>query len=247
MPYYLKNLNKYKPEVITGFVSAIHEISQFVNRKKIRLAFTPKAVFTTSETLFPHHREAIEKAFGCKVYNQYASAEGAPFITECSEGNLHYNLDTGVIESNDNNEMIVTSFTTHGTPLVRYNIGDIIKWKEGACNCGSCHPLVESIEGRNVDYLVRQDGRKISLSHLADVIKGIPNSITKMQFIQENEDTIVVKIETDKLLFNVEHQEKMMIELRYRFGDEMNIEIREVTNIPKQKSGKYALIKNRIK
>lgn len=82
IPYYISDLNKFKPDVINGFVSAIYELAEFIKRNNITLTFTTKAIFTTSETLLPIHRVLIEEVFKCKIYDQYASAEGAPFITE---------------------------------------------------------------------------------------------------------------------------------------------------------------------
>ena len=246
MPLYISDLNKYKPEVLNGFVSAIYEIAEYIDREKVDLSFVPQAIFTTSETLLPMHRTIIEEVFKCKVYDQYASAEGAPFITECEEGNLHYNLDTGIIEVNENHDMIVTSFTTKGTPLVRYNIGDRVTFKEGSCSCGSSHPLVENIEGRKVDYLYTESGGKISLSHLADVIKGNPNSVIKMQFIQTRKDHIELLMVVDERSYCKEHEDKIRTEMTYRFGKSMDIDLKLVKDIPKESSGKYALIKNKV-
>lgn len=132
LPYYVKSLNSFKPAVINGFVSAIYEVASFIVKNGIRLSFRPKVVFTTSETLLPHHREMISQAFSCPVRDQYASSEGAPFITECECGRLHYNITTGVIEeyhTDMGTEMLVTSFQSHGTPLIRYRIGDL--WELG--------------------------------------------------------------------------------------------------------------------
>ncbi|KAA3623829.1 MAG: phenylacetate--CoA ligase family protein [Flavobacterium sp.] len=247
MPYYLEDLNSFKPEVLNGFVSAIYELASYIKRHNISLEFQPKAIFTTSETLLPMHRGLIEEVFGCKVYDQYASAEGAPFITECASGNLHYNLDTGVIETDENDNMIVTSFTTRGTPLIRYNIGDQITFKEGTCTCGSSHPLVAGIKGRKVDYLLSSNNMKISLSHLADVIKGNPNSVVKMQFIQDELESLKVLMVVDRNTYCKDHEEKIMTELQYRFGDNMHIDLQLVDDIPKESSGKYSLIKNNLK
>ncbi|WP_299824167.1 hypothetical protein [uncultured Pontibacter sp.] len=248
--YYIEDLNKYKPDVINGFVSAIYDLAKFVESKGIKLTFKPKAIFTTSETLLPYQREVVEKAFNCKIYNQYASAEGAPFITECKFGNLHYNIDTGVIESfktEYGEEVLVTSFSTYGTPLIRYRIGDKVTFKEGICKCGSCHPLVEKIEGRKVDFLLSKERGKISLSHLADVIKGMPNCIKNMQFVQNALESIDVNIVVDEQLYNAEHEKNIMGEMKFRFGDDANININIVDEIVKEASGKFALIKNNIK
>lgn len=187
LPFYVQDLNRYKPDVLNGFVSAIFQLAKFIEQKQLILSFQVKAIFTTSETLLPFHRELIEKVFKCSVYNQYASAEGAPFVTQCSAGSLHYNTDTGVIEvveTDAGTEMLITSFTTHGTPLIRYKIGDLIKFKTGECCCGSLHPLVESIDGRQVEFLISKQHGHVSLSHLADVIKGLPNCVINVQFQQ---------------------------------------------------------------
>jgi phenylacetate-CoA ligase len=250
IPYYIKDLNRFKPGVVNGFVSALNEIALFINHNKVELSFRPQAIFTTSETLTDWHRTNIETAFNCKVYNQYASAEGAPFITECAQGNLHYNIDTGVIEvleSKYGKEMLVTSFTTHGTPLIRYRIGDLVEFKDGTCSCGLSHPLVQKIEGRNVEFLIASNGNKVSLSHLADVIKGMPNSVIKMQFIQAASDKLEVKIVKDIQLYTQEHENSIREELSYRFGDAMMVTLNYVDDIPKEASGKYMLIKNKKK
>jgi phenylacetate-CoA ligase len=249
MNLYINDLNKFKPDVLNGFVSAIYELAGYIDRNKCELKFKPKAIFTTSETLLTVHRELIERVFDTTIYNQYASAEGAPFITECTNGNLHYNLDTGVIEtvSENSDEMIVTSFTTYGTPLIRYNIGDLITFKKGHCTCGSSHPLVEKIDGRKVDYLISKTKGKISLSHLADVIKGNPNSIKKMQFIQDSINDVKVNIVVDESLYIKEHENMIIKEMKYRFGHEATIIVNKVDDILREKSGKFSIIKNNIK
>ncbi len=249
IPYYIKSLNKFKPEVINGFVSAIYEIAQYINANKIQMDFKPLLITTTSETLLPYHRESIEKAFHCKVRNQYASSEGAPFVAECKCGKLHYYITTGIIEeypTEYGNEMLVTGFRTYGTPLIRYRIGDMWEVSSQKCSCGSAYPVVEKIEGRKVDFLYASDGRKVSLSHLADVIKGLPNSIINLQFIQEKRDELIIKMVVDKKIYSSSEEAQIRKEIEYRFGSDMDIQFVYVNEIEREKSGKYALIKNRL-
>jgi len=247
LPFYIGDINTFKPEVINGFVSAIYDVANFIESNNLELSFKPTAIFTTSETLLPFHRDLIERVFDCKVFNQYASAEGAPFITECPSGNLHYNIDTGVIELIEGNQMVVTSFTTKGTPLIRYNIGDTMELSDIECDCGSCHPVVKHIEGRKVDFLYSKVKGKISLSHLADVVKGIPNSVKKMQFVQDSKEEIEVKIVIDQALFEDKHKRSILDQMKYRFGNDTAIKIVMVDDIPREASGKFSLIKNNCK
>ena len=141
--------------------------------------------------------------------------------------------------------MVVTSFLTHGTPLIRYRIGDMWEPMEGRCSCGSSHPMVRSLEGRSVDFLHSPERGNISLSHLADVIKGMPNCVRNMQFIQENEDALRVLLVIDGRLYRKEHNDMILGELRYRFGQSMDIQLEIVESIPLGPSGKYKLVSTR--
>lgn len=248
LPYYIKSLNKFKPLIINGFVSAIYEVAKYINRNSIVLKFQPVVITTTSETLLPYHREAIEKAFRCKVRNQYASSEGAPFVAECSCGKMHNYITNGVIEdylTEEGTEMIVTGFCTHGTPLIRYRIGDMWERSDEKCTCGSSYPVVKRIEGRKVGFLTGIDGRKVSLSQLADVIKGLPNSVINIQFVQNSQDKLIVKLVVDRQLYCSKDEKQIINELEYRFGEGMTINLDYVEQIPHEKSGKYSLIKLR--
>ena len=89
MSYYVQNLNKYKPDSIDGFFMSICDIANYIERHNITLKFAPIAIFPTSETVNDLGRALIERVFKCKVYDQYASSEGAPFVTECKYQSFH--------------------------------------------------------------------------------------------------------------------------------------------------------------
>src|SRR5699024_5325980 len=95
LKYYIDKLNQFKPISIDGFPSVILKLAKFILKNDINLTFKPKAIFPTAEALIETDRNIIETAFKCQVRNQYASSEGAPFITECPKGSLHLNIDTG--------------------------------------------------------------------------------------------------------------------------------------------------------
>ncbi|MBR5949772.1 MAG: phenylacetate--CoA ligase family protein, partial [Clostridia bacterium] len=169
--YYVDSLNKFKPQAIDGFFTSICDVASYVERHGISLTFKPIAIFPTSETLTDSGRELIERVFGCKVYDQYASSEGAPFVTECKNQTLHIDLNTGVFEILDNNEILVTAFHTHGTPLIRYAIGDkMIPADEGAtCSCGLHGTIIKRIQGRRLDFLYSSTGARINAGNVSNL------------------------------------------------------------------------------
>lgn len=246
LQYYVKNLNRYKPQSLDGYPSALYEVARYILEHKVQMSFRPIAIFPTAETLFPHYKETIEKAFGCPVRDQYASSEGAPFITECKCGHLHYCTDTGVIEFGEGGEMTVTCFETHGTPLLRYQIGDkAFLSKEQYCTCGCKMPRVDRIEGRSLDYIQSKSNGKFTSIYLSLVSADFMNSVKNMQFVQNDADSVDVYLETDDS-YREEMNRTILSKLHYSLGADMEIRIHRVDSIEKDPSGKFRFIINRV-
>ncbi|NBL00805.1 MAG: phenylacetate--CoA ligase family protein [Erysipelotrichia bacterium] len=250
MGSYVNSLNYFKPQAIDGFFMSICDIANYIERHDIKLEFQPIAIFPTSETLTNSGRELLERVFKCKVYDQYASSEGAPFVTECKKQVLHIELATGVFEklTEDNDEILVTSFTTHGTPLIRYRIGDSMKIdsESAKCFCGNEAPIVKEIQGRKLDFLYTSKGAKINGGNIANLFKNMPNALVRAQTIQDQMDEVRILLEVDKRLYKKEYDELLKDEFEHKFGSDTKIIIEHVDEIPREKSGKFRMIKNNI-
>lgn len=246
--HYVNHLNEYKPTALDGFFTSICDIASYIERHHIDLTFQPVAIFPTSETVTPRGRALLERVFGAKVYDQYASSEGAPFVTECSAGSLHVELSTGTFENMPaSDEILVTSFHTHGTPLIRYRVGDAMQFDlDGHCSCGSNSPLVASIQGRSDDHLVRVDGGKINGGHVANLFKHMPNSVIQAQAIQEELDRIRILLVTDPSVYSADSDHVLRNEFEHAFGPATEILIEHVSEIPRERSGKQRLIRNAV-
>jgi phenylacetate-CoA ligase len=250
MLYYVNNLNMYRPEAIDGFVSAIYLLAKYINDNHLVLTFTPRAVFTTSETVLPLHRELIERVFQCPLRDQYASNDGAPFIKQCSCGTYHENIDTGVFEhvkTSRGVKLLVTSFFSYGTPLIRYDIGDyILESEREACPCGSCHPIIAAIDGRTTDYLRTKTRGNISQAALSVLISELPDCFEQLQLLQVNSQVIHVKVIMKEAYRLEEYQSLLMDQLIRYLGNDMELKIERVACIEREKSGKFRMIINRM-
>lgn len=251
MKYYVASLNRFKPQAIDGFFMSMCDVAGYIERHNILLTFTPVAIFPTSETLTKTGRELLERVFGCRVYDQYASSEGAPFVTECKDQKLHIELASGVFEhvEEDSDEILVTSFTTHGTPLIRYRIGDSMTFDqtENTCSCGMESPLIKEIQGRKLDFLYTAEGAKINGGNVANLFKNMPNALIRAQTIQEKLGEITVKLEVDNKLYRPEYDNLLRDEFLHKFGATTKVNIQHVEEIPREKSGKFRMIKNMVK
>lgn len=250
---YWKSLNNFKPKFIVGFPSSVYEICKMADSKGLHLTHKVKVFFPTAETLLPEHREVINRVMGCKLVDQYASSEGAPFILECEDGNMHIHPLTGIFEVVNENmqpaqegEILVTSFTTHGTPLIRYRIGDRIKLAspDKKCSCDSVFPLVEKIEGRSTDYILSPTHGKVNLGNISNSTKNV-QGIMKFQIIQDHVREIKVLIVVSSNFNNIQCR-NFKSALSERVGKEMNIDITIVNDIANERSGKFRIIKNSL-
>lgn len=256
LKYYVEDLIKFQPEYMVGFPSSILEIAKYGIANGYEFpANTIKAVFPTAETITEEMRQNIEEFFKTKMYDQYASSEGAPFIFECSNGSLHLELQSGVFEVLDNEsnsaksgKLVVTSFTTEGTPLIRYDIGDSItlEEKEKTCNCGNNNPLVKEILGRIDDYVYSPETGKINLGNVSNTLKDT-HGIVRFQAIQDELSKIKLKVIRDKSEYTQEVEKKFIQNWRERIGYKMELEIEYVEEIPVEASGKFRIVKNNIK
>lgn len=248
---YVAKLNHYRPELIDGYPSALAILARFIESSGHRLTFKPLAAATTAETLFDEDRAVIERAFGCKVYNQYASSEGAPFITECREGRLHLNSDTGYFEfqpvpgSDVVKELVVTSFRNLKLPLVRYRIGDTVRLDPHGtppCTCGSSFPTIAAIEGR-VDDLLHSTERG-AIGRLDPVYKGVVG-IDRSQIIQEGVDNFRILV-VPGAGFTPATLNMLEQNFRNRVGHSVRLVTDVVDAIPLSANGKFRAVINKM-
>lgn len=256
LKYYVEDLMKYRPEYFVGFPSTMFDIAKYgINNGYDFPANVVKAIFPTAETVTTEMRSVIETFFKTKMYDQYASSEGAPFIFECENGNLHLEMQSGVFEVLDTNDqptqsgrLVVTSFTNEGTPLVRYDIGDSISLENPAktCGCGNNNPLVKEILGRIDDYVYSPEVGKINLGNVSNTLKDT-KGIISFQAIQNKLDRIQLLVITDPKEYDKTTEQKFIQNWRDRIGHKMTLDIEYVDDIPVESSGKFRIVKNEVK
>ena len=250
--HYWDALTQFSPEYLVGFPFSVYDICRYAELKGWSAKLENAVFFPTAETVTQEHRRCIGKVLGCKVLDQYASSEGAPLIFECNKGRHHIHPLTGVFEVVDSElnpatsgQILVTSFTTTGTPLVRYQIGDSITLSaDDRCQCGSPFPLVDCIEGREGNYLFSKETGRISGSNLGNSTKYV-EGILCFQGVQLSKSSVAINVvANDK--FDGSQLEKFENALRERLGNSIEITINRLDHIPRAKSGKFRFIINDV-
>jgi phenylacetate-CoA ligase len=112
-------------------------------------------------------RREIEKRFGIKAYNVYGLTEiiGPGVAHECEEQKgLHIwedhflpeiiDPETGEwVEEGKEGELVLTTLTKEGVPMIRFRTRDITSFVPGECPCGRTGRRIERIKGRTDDMI----------------------------------------------------------------------------------------------
>lgn len=252
LPYYVDELDEFKPKFLVGYTSSIYVIAKFIKENHIRISNPPKSVLVTSETLFEAQRETIEDTFGCKVYDGYGGGERVALITECAQGSLHMSPEYGIVEFLDQagnpvkageaGEMVCTGLINWAMPLIRYRVGDMAVPSDKPCSCGRAFPVVDKIVGRVDDILVTPDGGWVG--RLDPVFKGL-HGVREAQIIQEwiTEVRVLVVPESD---FSFEVKSLLVQNLKGRLGQRVRVRVEIVDAIPRTSSGKFRSVISKV-
>jgi len=112
-------------------------------------------------------RREIERRFGIKAYNVYGLTEiiGPGVAHECEEQKgLHIwedhflpeiiDPETGEwVEEGKEGELVLTTLTKEGVPMIRFRTRDITSFVPGECPCGRTGRRIERIKGRTDDMI----------------------------------------------------------------------------------------------
>jgi phenylacetate-CoA ligase len=94
-----------------------------------------KTMFSTGEVLRPEARSVLERELGIAVVNLYSATEAGPIAIAGGDGRLRISEETLLLEQPDGPvdpsrpvPVIVTPFYAYAMPLIRYAIGDYVRF-----------------------------------------------------------------------------------------------------------------------
>lgn len=103
-------------------------------------------------------------------------------------------------------ELVITTITKQGIPLVRYRTRDITSISYEPCICGRTHARIARMSGRSDDMLIIR-GVNVFPSQIESVLVGIEGVEPHYLLVvdrEENLDTLEIQVEVDEQLFSDE-------------------------------------------
>ena len=196
-------------------------------------------------------RDKIEKGFGLFSTDNYGMSElmGPGVSGECEyRCGLHFaedhflpeviNSETGeVLPRGEKGELVVTTLTKEGIPLLRYRTKDITRIHYEKCKCGRTHARMEKVQGRSDDML-KIRGVNVFPSQIESVMANIEGISPHYELILTRKnytDYLEVRIEIidESLLEKLENLEKLQKEASDKLKTVLGIQAKVTLVAPK--------------
>ena len=248
------NLNNYvielrhrRPPWLHGYPSLLALLAAYVLETDAALGYEVRWITVGAENLLPQQAGLMERAFGVRPRQHYGMAEAVANISECEYGMLHVDEDLAAIEFVPNPDgsgykVIGTNFTNPATPLLRYDVQDLVTLSDSACPCGRPGRVVASVDGRLEDYVVLKSGAR--LGRLDHIFKDMMN-IREAQIHQKRPGEIIIRVVRGSSYTDVD-ETVLLREIRKRVGDDTDIFIEYVESLERSHTGKLRFVVSEI-
>ncbi|WP_414469407.1 phenylacetate--CoA ligase family protein [Methanobacterium sp. ACI-7] len=226
-----------------------------------------KAVGFGAEMWTNEMRHEIEKRFNAPAFNIYGLTEimGPGVALECDQQEgLHVNedhfypeiIDSETLETKEDGEkgeLVLTTLTRHGMPIIRFRTKDITALRRGKCDCGRTLVKMDRITGRTDDML-KVRGVAVFPSQIEKALLKIDEVEPHYQIIvtrPQHLDVMEIQVEASPKLFSDEIKElvgiKKKIEnyIHSEIGLRVNVTLVEPKTLPRSEGKAVRVIDKR--
>jgi phenylacetate-CoA ligase len=116
-------------------------------------------------------------------------------------------------------ELVITTLTKQGIPMIRYRTRDIVSMTHEPCRCGRTSPRTSKIKGRTDDMIVVR-GINVFPSQIEHVLLGIEGTHPHYQIVIDRKehklDEVEIVVEVDETIFSDEIKRMHAIEQKIK-------------------------------
>jgi phenylacetate-CoA ligase len=274
MDVYIHRIRAARPACLYGYASSLALLARHAQSKGLSPGAmgSPdlRVVYVTGEVLLEPDHQVISLMFGAPVAIEYGCRDGGLLALGCPAGRLHIPQENVILELLDERgepvtpgevgEVVVTHLETFAMPLIRYRTGDLARAWDGRdktvtggndrgrrCKCGVSLAALEEVRGRLTDQIVCRAGDQLRRMHalaLIYVLREV-DGIRQFRIRQLSIDQLDVDI-VPTARFNGDSEQAVLVGLRRRMGDGVDIRLHRCDRIAPSASGKHACVVSQV-
>ena len=174
---------------VVGIPSQIHTLARLSENAERPPVL--KSVLLSADYVPTAAASAIEKAWGARVYGHYGMTEtglggGVACDAQCGyhlrEADLLFEIIDAAsglpVPDGEYGEVVFSTLTRRGMPLVRYRTGDRARFLTEPCPCGTVLRRLGRVTNRIAEPLTLTDGSTLSVTQLDEAIFKEPSVST---------------------------------------------------------------------
>jgi phenylacetate-CoA ligase len=213
-------------------------------------------------------RLQLEESFHIRALDNYGLTEiiGPGVAGECGARNgLHINEDHFIVEvidpksleplpAGEQGELVFTTITKEGFPLIRYRTGDLSELLEGPCSCGRSLRRMGRVSGRT-DDLIFFKGAKIFPSQIEEILLETEGAAPHYRIVldrQDGNETMEIQVEMlesfpafDELKNLERLRDSVARSIEQRLGVQAKVTLVEPRSLLRESGGKIRRVLDR--
>nr|WP_089612415.1 phenylacetate--CoA ligase [Dehalobacterium formicoaceticum] len=230
-----------KTTVLCGTSSYGLLLAEEIARRGLRDQIHLKMGIFGSERWGDKTRAKIEEYLGIDSFDIYGLTEvyGPGIGIDCpAHQGMHYWSDHLLFEIIDpitekqlpmgeEGELVITTLTKEGMPLLRYRTHDITRMLPDTCPCGSPYPMIDRIQGRT-DDMIKIKGVNIYPGQIDHVLHITPGCSSEYQIHlsrEERRDMMTVKVEGEEGHDHRSVGERLQKNIKVKIGIMVDVEV----------------------
>ncbi len=172
-----------KITVLVGIPSQILTLSRYNGEETRAQRLKIKSVLLSADYVPRAAASTISEAWGAKVYSHYGMTEtGLGGGVECLARNGYHMRDADLlfeivdpisglpVKDGEYGEIVVSTLTRRGMPLIRYRTGDRSRFLTQSCPCGTVLRRLDHVSGRIKEAITLSGGQRLSITQLDEII-----------------------------------------------------------------------------
>lgn len=250
-----RRIQKERIQVLVCYSSAITALTSYIKRCHVDISkWSVEMVFSMGEALPQSTYEAVKEIFGFAPVRSYGNNENGFIAIQLNEEDRYtvdlYNFYIEILkldsdeaaEPGEVGRIVVTDYYNKAFPMIRYDTGDTGIYEEIVDEQGRTHGYFTEIYGRRGSLMYNCKGEPLSIHVFMNVLLDLEGIVHQAKCIQWEKTRYELLLNADREKVD----EKAVVDSYRRYlGEEAQIDVTWVEEIPVQASGKRMVCENR--
>ena len=250
-----RDIEKKKIQVLVSYSSALVALSQYLKKTGRDISkWKVEMIFSMGEALPDGTYDLLKEIFGFSPVRSYGNNENGFIAIQLDEEKEYtidlYNFYTEILkmdsdepaEPGELGRIVVTDYYNKTFPMIRYDTGDTGKMRIYKDEKGRVHGKFLEIYGRRGSLMYNCQGEPLSIHVFMNILLNFEGVVYQAKCIQWEKKKYELLINADREKLKIE---EVLAAYRKYLGEEAQIQVTYVEEIPVQSSGKFMVCENR--